>query len=229
MGGMILVVRPEPGLSATLDTAKAMGLNAVGYPLFEIRARKWECPDPDTVDALLVGSANVFRHGGDGLAKLTGKPVHAVGKTTADAAHAAGFELASIGTGGLQNVLDEVPAGTRLLRLAGAEHVALNPPHGVGIETAITYEAVPQELPEPLRALQELGLTVLLHSAAAARQFDAETRRLALHRGRINLVVIGPRVVDALGGAGGQGWANIHVCDAPNDRAMLELAQGVCI
>lgn len=225
MAGIILVVRPEPGLGATLEAAKEMGLNAVGFPLFEIRAVPWECPNPDEVDALLIGSANVFRHGAEGLLPLTGKPVFAVGTTTADAARTAGFEVASVGTGGLQNVLDHVPAGTRLLRLAGAEHVPLEAPYGVTIETAITYAALPLELPEPLRALQELGLTVLLHSAAAARQFDAETRRLALHRSRINLVVIGPRVAEAAG----QGWANIHVCETPNDRAMLELARTVCI
>ena len=221
MGGMILVVRPEPGLGATLKAAEAMGLNAVGYPLFEIRPVPWECPDQGEVDALLIGSANVFRHGAGALAKLTEKQVYAVGATTAKAARAAGFELADVGTGGLQNVLNQVPAGTRLLRLAGAEHVPLDPPSGVTILTAITYEAVPLELPEPLRALQELGLTVLLHSAAAARQFDAESRRLALHRDRINLIVIGPRVADAAG----HGWANIHVSPAPNDAAMLELAQ----
>ena len=225
MSGMILVVRPEPGLGATLAAAKEMGLNAVGYPLFEIRPVSWECPDPAHVDALLIGSANALRHGGQNIAKLTDKPVHAVGKATAEAAEAAEFAVASTGAGGLQNVLDRVPAGTKLLRLAGAEHVPLEPPQGVSVETRIVYEAVPMELPEPLRALQELGLTVLLHSAAAARQFDAEARRMALHRRRISLIAIGPRVAEAAG----TGWADIHVCESPNDAAMLELAQAMCI
>ena len=225
MSGMILVVRPEPGLGATLAAAEEMGLNALGYPLFEIRPVVWTLPDPESVDALLVGSANAFRHGGSELAKLTGKPVYAVGNATAEAARGTGFKVASTGSGGLQNVLDEVPAGSRLLRLAGAEHVELEPVQSVLVETRIVYEAVPMELPEPLRALQELGLTVLLHSAAAARQFDLEARRMALHRGRISLIAIGPRVADAVG----TGWADIHVSEAPNDAAMLELAQAVCI
>lgn len=225
MGGMILVVRPEPGLTTTLDAAKDMGLNAVGYPLFEIRAVSWECPDPASIDALLIGSANAIRHGGDALQKLTDRPVYAVGKATAEAAQDAGFTIASVGTGGLQNVLDEVPAGAKLLRLAGAEHVPLEAPEGVSVDTRIAYEAVPLELPEPLRALQELGLTVLLHSAAAARQFDAEAQRMALHRGRISLITIGPRVASAAG----KGWADIHVSRAPNDSAMLELARAQSI
>lgn len=225
MSGMILVVRPEPGLGATLAAASDMGLNAVGYPLFEIRPCTWDCPQADRVDALLIGSANVFRHGGKALARLTEKPVYAVGNATADAARDAGFGVAAVGSGGLQNVLNTIPSGTRLLRLAGAEHVPLETPEGVEMDTRIVYEAVPMELPEPLRAIQDLGLTVLLHSAAAARQFDAEARRMALHRGRITLIAIGPRVASAAG----KGWADIHVCDSPNDAAMLVLARSMCI
>lgn len=225
MGGMILAVRPEPGLSATLAAAKDMGLNAVGYPLSKIRDVSWDCPDPSGVDALLIGSANAIRHGGAALDRLAGKPVYAVGQTTGDVARNAGFPPARIGARGLQNVLDEVPAGTKLLRLAGAEHVPLDAPAQVSVKTRIVYEAVPLELPEPLRALQELGLTVLLHSAAAARQFDSEARRMALHRGRISLIAIGPRVASAAG----KGWADIHVSDTPNDRAMLELAKTMSI
>ncbi|WP_298334390.1 uroporphyrinogen-III synthase [uncultured Erythrobacter sp.] len=225
MSGIILVVRPEPGLGTTLAAAKDMGLNTVGYPLFEIRPWEWDCPDPVTVDALLIGSANAIRHGGEALTRLTDKPVYAVGEATAEAAREAGFAIASIGTGGLQNVLDTVRSETTLLRLAGAEHVPLEPPSGVNLETRIVYKAVSLELPEPLRALQDLGLTVLLHSAAAARQFDNEARRMALHRQRISLVTIGPRVASAAG----KGWADIHVSDAPNDRAMLELARSASI
>jgi len=225
MGGMILVVRPEPGLGATLAAAKVMGLNAVGYPLFDIRGRNWECPHPLGVDALLIGSANVFRCGGEHLLKLRGKPIYAVGQATAQTAREAGFTIARVGKGGLQNVLDDIPVGTKLLRLAGADHVPLEPPAGVQMDARIVYEAVPLELPEPLRALQELGLTVLLHSAAAARQFDSEARRMALHRKRISLIAIGPRVASAAG----KGWADIHVCDEPNDQAMLELALSRCI
>ena len=175
MSGIILVVRPEPGLASTLTAAEELGLNAVGYPLFEIQPVDWECPDPSKVEALLIGSANAIRHGGAALSSLTDKPVYAVGQATGDAALEADFKVATIGTGGLQNVLAQVPAGTKLLRLAGAEHVPLEAPKDVSLVARVIYKAVPLELPEPLRALQELGLTVLLHSAAAARQFDRDS------------------------------------------------------
>ncbi len=229
MGGYLLVVRPEPGLSATVAAANAMGLNAIGYPLFKIEPVDWECPDTDAIDALLIGSVNAVRHGlnsaGAALENLKAKPVYAVGETTAQAARDAGFELALVGTGGLQNVLDTIKAPLRLLRIAGADHVPLVLPEGVTITTVIAYKTVPQELPEPLRPLQDLGLTVLLHSAAAAAQFVRESRQLALDRGRITLIVIGPRVAEAAG----PGWRAIHVSPQPNDAAMLELAQEVCI
>ncbi|MEM1052642.1 MAG: uroporphyrinogen-III synthase, partial [Pseudomonadota bacterium] len=144
---------------------------------------------------------------------------------TAEAAQQAGFTVALIGVGGLQNVIDRVPSDTRLLRLAGAEHVALSAPSGVSIETHIVYEAVALNLPKDVRNLDEMGLRVLLHSAAAARQFDREAHRLALRRDQITLFAIGPRVASAAG----KGWADIHVAESPNDRVMLELVRARCI
>ena len=225
MRGYVLTVRPQPGLAATIKAGEALGLNMIGYPLFEIRSRAWECPDPDTIDALLIGSANAIRHGGAALQSLTSKPVYAVGQTTAQAARDAGFAIADIGNGGLQNVLDNVPGPQRLLRIAGAQHVALDPPESVPIATVIAYESAPLALPEPLRPLHDLGLIVLLHSAAAAQQFDREARRLAFERSRVRLVVIGPRVADAAGA----GWQAIHVSPTPSDKAMLELVQAMYI
>lgn len=226
----VLAVRPEPGLKATMAAGEALGLNMIGYPLFEVRAAAWECPDPDGIDALLIGSANAIRHGGEGLARLNGKPVYAVGEATAEAAREAGFTVAATGAGGLQYLLDALEGSLRLLRIAGANHVPLDPPEGVEIATVIAYETVAQELPDPLRALfapggHDLGLTVLLHSAAAAEQFDRESRRLALERGRIELAVIGPRVASSAG----KGWKAIHVSPSPNDRALLEMVREVCI
>lgn len=221
----VLAVRPQPGLAATMAAGERLGLNMIGYPLFEVRALDWDCSDPDSIDALLIGSANAIRHGGEALASLKDKPVHAVGETTAEVAREAGFTVAAVGSGGLQQVLDDIAAPCRLLRIAGANHVDLKPPTGVEITTVIVYDTVPMELPEPLRPLHDLGLTVLLHSAAAAEQFDRESRRLALQRDRISLAVIGPRVASSAG----KGWKAIHVSPSPNDRALLEMVREMCI
>ena len=92
----------------------------------------WDAPSPTDFDGILVGSANVFRHGGKKLDKLTKLPVHAVGEATADAARAAGFLVGRTGRGGLQNLLDELDGRElHLLRLAGEDRVTLRLPDGI--------------------------------------------------------------------------------------------------
>jgi uroporphyrinogen-III synthase len=147
-----LALRPEPGLAATLEKARAMGLAITGHALSEIRTAAWECPDPAGIDGLLIGSANAILHGGPHLARLTGKPVYAVGEATAAAARAAGFDVAMTGSGGLQGVLDAIHAPCHLLRIAGEEHVPLTPPEGVTFAEVIAYRSVMLRI-DPVAAL----------------------------------------------------------------------------
>ena len=104
----VLCLRPEPGLSATISHGAALGLEITGCPLSRIEPVQWDAPDPAAFDALLAGSANIFRHGGASLARLRDLPVLAVGATTATAAREAGFCVARTGRGGLQNLLDDL-------------------------------------------------------------------------------------------------------------------------
>ena len=154
----LFLIRPEPGWSVSAETARAMGLDVHGAPLFTIEPVAWDAPDPADFDGLLVGSANTFRHGGKQLAKLTKLPVHAVGEATADAARAAGFLIGRTGRGGLQNLLDELSKRElRLLRLAGADRVTLRLPDGIRVETRTVYRAVPEGLAEEDRKLLRGG------------------------------------------------------------------------
>jgi uroporphyrinogen-III synthase len=221
----IIAIRPEPGLSATLTNARDLGLDIIAMPLFEVRSVAWECPDPDAIDALLIGSANAMAHGGDHLRKLTGKPVYAVGETTANAARDAGFAVASTGTGGLQNVLDAIPAPTRLLRIAGAEHVPLSPPEGVSIHTVIAYKSAALPLPDALISGLHGPAMVLLHSAAAASHFAKECQRLGIDPAPISLAALGPRIA----ASAGAGWGAIHIAPRPRDRDLLEMVLEVCL
>ncbi|MEL1250901.1 uroporphyrinogen-III synthase [Aurantiacibacter gilvus] len=222
---MIFVIRPEPGLQATLQSAREQGLAAVGLPLFEVMPLTWVVPDPADFDALLVGSANAFRLGGSGLARLRSLPVHAVGEVTANAARSAGFTVEQAGEGGLQAVLDKASAPTRFLRLAGVERVPLEAPEGSTITTCEVYgvRALPitGSAQVSLRAGDPL---VLLHSAAAARHFASEAERLGLDRAAIRLACIGPRVAQAAG----NGWAACESAPQPNDAALLALASDMC-
>ncbi len=221
----ILIVRPEPGLSASIAAAREMGLDPIAHPLSQIQPVAWTCPDPVPIDGLLIGSANAIRHGGEGLAGLIDKPVYAVGKATADAARDAGFAVAACGTGGLQNVLDAIPPPARLLRISGAEHVALNVPQDITIDTVIAYKTVELPLgPTSITATQS-PLIVLLHSAGTAQHFAVECDRLGLDRADITLAALGPRIA----AAAGEGWAAIHTPTRPSDHALLAMVGKLCL
>ncbi|MFN4020000.1 MAG: uroporphyrinogen-III synthase [Erythrobacter sp.] len=219
-----LALRPEPGLSATLDKARATGLAITGLPLSEIRAVAWDCPDPALYDGLLIGSANAILHGGEHLARLTGRPVYAVGEATAEAARAAGFTVALVGRGGLQGVLDAICPPCRLLRIAGEEHVPLSAPDGVSFDTVIAYRSAMLPLDPAAPLLASGKALVLLHSAATARHFAAECDRLGLARGRIALAALGPRIA----AAAGEGWGAVHTAARPDEAAVLALACDLC-
>lgn len=221
----ILAIRPEPGLTGTVDAARAMGLDAVGHALFEIAPVAWDGPNPADIDALLIGSANAVTQGGKPLSRYNDKPVFAVGAATASAAGDAGFRIAMVGTGGLQNVVDAVPNRTRLLRVAGAEHVPLEIPDDIIVQTVVAYES--RALPLNPAILDELrGVPiVLVHSAAAARHFASEWDRLGLKRSAATLAVLGPRIAEAAGA----GWHDVHVSPHPSDSALLEMIRDMCV
>jgi len=219
-----LALRPEPGLAATLERARGLGLAITGHALSEIRAVDWDCPDPAGIDALLIGSANAFVHGGPHLTALTAKPVYAVGAATAAAGRAAGFMIAMIGSGGLQGVLDHIAAPAHLLRIAGEEHVPLTAPPGVSFAEVIAYRSIALPLDPAAPLLASGDALVLLYSAATARHFATECDRLGLARTQIALAALGPRIADAAGA----GWGAVHTADHPDEAALLQLAFDLC-
>lgn len=220
----LLALRPEPGLTATLDKAQDLGLAITGLALSEIRAVAWPCPDPAAFDGLLIGSANAIIHGGANLVRLTGKPVYAVGEATAAAARAAGFTVAMTGSGGLQGVLDAVAAPCHLLRIAGEEHVPLVPPAGVSFAEVIAYRSIALPLDPAAPLLASGAALVLLHSAATASHFATECDRLRLGRKGIILAALGPRIA----AAAGEGWGAVCTAARPDEGALMQLAFDLC-
>lgn len=228
MSAKVFAIRPQPGLSATIAAGRALGLDIYGEPLSEIRPVAWDVPDPATIDALLIGSANAIRHGGPQLDLLRGKPVHAVGKMTADMAIEAGFSVERIGNGGLQSLLRPAnhvgPAPLRFLRLSGAERVELDVPAGIRVEERTVYQAVPVCISPHFAKLLESGGIVLLHSAASARHFSEECARLGIATNALAIAALAPRVTEGIGGD----WGGIHHAASPNDSALLALVKDLC-
>ena len=218
----LIVIRPEPGNTATLEAARQRGLDASGYPLFEIAAVAWKAPTTPFA-AILAGSANVFRHGGSHLAELMHVPVIAVGATTAEAARHAGFAVAQIGEGGLQPLVETLAPG-KYLRLAGQDHVNLAPPAGVQISTQIVYAAQARPIPPALAKLLRKPALVLLHSGEAARHFRAQCERIEVSKENIYLACLAPRIAEHAGAS----WADVFVSASRTDTDLLELAATMC-
>lgn len=225
MSRPLALLRPEPGWSATAATARELDLEVIGHPLFEVEPMAWTMPEGD-FDALLIGSAAVFRHGRMQLAHFQHLPVHAVGEATAQAARAAGFQVSVVGGGGLQRVLDARASATiRYLRLGGEERVSLAPHSGQTIVERTAYRMRPLALaPEFAGQLATGQPIVALHSAAPARALASEIDRLGIARGRLFLLALGPRIAKAAG----LGWAALHIADAPSDAALLAKAAALC-
>jgi len=219
----VVVIRPQPGNAATVAAGRAMGLDARGFPLFDMAPVPWTVPRPSPYRALLAGSANVFRHGGAGLGALTDLAVHAVGAVTADAARAAGFAVAAIGEGGLQPMAAALPPG-RYLRLAGEKRVPLALPNGVEVDDVVVYAAAGLPLPPALAEVLTGPALVLLHSGEAAAHFAAESARLGVERSAISLVCLAPRI----GLMAGPGWQHIEIAETRCDHAVLALAAQMC-
>ncbi|WP_299307667.1 uroporphyrinogen-III synthase [uncultured Croceicoccus sp.] len=222
----IVAIRPPPGDAATLKRAGEAGIALLSMPMFRVEPVAWTMPDIASLDALLLGSANIMRHGGAKLSALTGIPAWCVGETTAEAARAAGFTLAHVGAGGLQPVAERAVAmGARnLLRLSGEAHVPLSLAEDARLDTRVVYRVAALPLPGALAALADEELVVLLHSAEAARHFSAEVERVGLPRGRIALACLAPRIASAAGA----GWRAVEVAETVDDAALLALAAEMC-
>lgn len=218
----LVVIRPEPGNAATCAAARALGLDPAGFPLFDVAPLPWQVPE-GRFDAILAGSANVFRHGGDQLEAVHAVPVIAVGATTAQAAIDAGFAVSRVGEGGLQPVVADLPPGT-YLRIAGEDRVELTPPEGVRIATAVAYSARRSPVPGALAHILREGAVVLLHSGEAARHFAKECQRLEIQRESLHLACLAPRIATMAG----DGWASIATAPERTDAMLLETARRMC-
>ncbi|MBE5074125.1 uroporphyrinogen-III synthase [Erythrobacteraceae bacterium E2-1 Yellow Sea] len=221
----LVAIRPEPGLSATVGRAREMGLEVTGHPLSKAVPCDWQLPDSLGFDGLLVGSANVFRHGGEQLKNLQHLPVFAVGEVTAQEARAAGFVVTVEGQGGLQQILDMLDETPRhLLRLSGEAHVPLKTPRHIQLTEIITYRVQHVPIYKELSESLNTGACVLLHSAGAAEHLAQEVEQLGIARQNIKIAALGPRIANAVG----TGWGKVESANQPNDAQLLALARDMC-
>ena len=207
-------MRPEPGLSASAERARALGLDVIACPLFQVGELVWDAPNPADYDVLLLTSANAVRHAGPMLARLASLPVHAVGDATATAARDAGLNVVTVGSGNLEDLLSMIPPSMRLLHLTGEDHRHVD---DARIDRRIVYRAGPIRDPglPPIA-----GLVVAVHSPRAGERLA----ELSSERASTLIAAISGTAAAACGG----GWEEVAVAHKPNDESLLALAASLC-
>jgi uroporphyrinogen-III synthase len=210
----VAVLRPEPGASATVNRARELGLDAIAIPLFEVEPVEWQVPDAAAFDGLLLTSANAVRHGGKGLGACRGLQVYAVGEATARAAREAGFDVASIGDGGVERLLQAIEPRLTLLHLTGEDRTKVEAPQG--ITEIVVYRS--RELRNPGDVPDDC--IALIHSPHSGRRFaDLVGKRAGIAVGAIS-----QQAAEAVG----SGWECVEAAESPTDEALLALAARLC-
>lgn len=215
MSRALAVLRPEPGNAATAARIAALGLTAIRLPLFEVQPLAWTPPSPGAHDALILTSANTLRHAGSALGELASLPVFAVGRTTADAAKKAGFQVVSVGESDAIALLARAKSQgvTRALYLGGRDRMIA--PDGIVAAAISVYASVALSVrPDQIEPLRDQ--IVLLHSVRAARSFAD----LATDRARYRIAALSPAILRAAG----TGWADVASATEPTDDALLAAA-----
>lgn len=216
----LVVLRPEPGATATCNAARALGLDPVSLPLFRIAPVAWDAPDPAEFDGLLLTSANAVLHAGAELQRVRGLPAFTVGQATAAAARDAGLSVSFIGAEGVDDLLARLDPELRLLHLCSEQYRA---PSAAGqpITHVPVYRPVEVDRPDLAPAA---GAVVAVYSAQSAARFAALVAAQGVDAGSVAIAAISS---DAARAAGSR-WETVEVADAPDDAALLALASRLC-
>ncbi len=219
----LVILRPEPGGHESLKRAIAAGFKAESFPLFAMRSKEWQTPDPGQFDAVLFTSANAARHGGEKLKRFTGLPAYAVGEKTARAVRKFGFGTVIAGDGDASAIAERIRADGRV-RVFHPTGEAVRPFDETGLEIARTavYASDPVE-PQGLADALLAQPVILLHSPRAAEHFARFCDAHAVDRATVSLIAISRNALDAAGG----GWRHGLAAERPDEDAMFALASSL--
>lgn len=232
----ILVLRPQSVAGRTAAALRELGHSPVEAPLFTIEQTD-ETPPAGAFAALVLSSANAV----PALARLpegvaAAARLFCVGDRTAAVARAAGFaaESAEGDRGDLRAlVLRELPAGSRILMVAGEDRhedlpVQLREAgHEVHVWTAYRARAVAALPEEAANGLRAGDLDAVLHySQRGARTYLAlaDAAGLAAEALRPAQIVLAEQVAEPLRAAQA---AAILVADRPDEASLLAVLDHV--
>jgi uroporphyrinogen-III synthase len=223
----VLVTRPLRQAEATAERLRALGHEPVVAPLLSIEPTR-ERPPAGHYDALIVTSANAA----PALASFEkAARVFAVGERTADEVRGAGFRDVLAAEGDALSlaalVARSLPAGARLLHLAGRDHKpeprASLLAAGYQLDTSLAYEArAARELPAIMgEALRSGGIDAALHYS---RRSAEAALSLSIHEG-LTEPFVGLRHVclseDIAAPLRERGATRLIVAGAPDEASLL--------
>jgi uroporphyrinogen-III synthase len=237
MGGRVLITRPEPGAARTAERLRTLGFVPVRLPLTEICPTAAELPLGHIFDAVAVSSANAIRHARPSLLRtLSGLPVFAVGRRTAEAAAKTGLANPTTGPGDGQRLAtlmtDRLPRGARVAYLCGRVRAYgfEETLRGAGIEATPveTYDTIVLDYTDAELETAPGGEAfdaVLLYSRIAANAFSLLTDRsvMPLLLARTAFVCMSERVAGPVIPAWG---ARVRIAGGLNEEAMLARLAG---
>lgn len=217
----LIIARPEPGNSETARAARALGLNIVACPLFEMQPLDWNADNSEAYDALFITSFNALRAAGQELARYKHLPLYAVGSASGAAARAIGFSTVIEGSadGAALADLSAANGHHRLLHLVGNPHKPIVHP-SLRFDVRCVYDMSDLPVPQVLVDALDGPCVVLAHSPRIAKRLAA----LTPDRRQCHMVAISEQTASAAG----QDWASCLWPDQPDSAAMLQLAAPLC-
>lgn len=229
--GFVLITRPLPAAMETARRLAEIGLTPLVAPVLSTTLYQTRLPRPDSVQALLLTSANA-------VAAVSAEyhclPVFAVGNATAAAARAAGFSRVTNAAGnavdlaGLVRRLCDPDRGSLLFPGAARLAVDIAKPlreAGFRVIRRVVYrtDAV-AALAAPARAALAAGgvVAALFFSPASARAFGTLLRAALPPTclARVEAIAISAAVAAVLAPLP---WQRIRVASLPNQDAMMAL------
>jgi uroporphyrinogen-III synthase len=220
----LLILRPQPGNDASAEKARALGIEVMQLPLFEVVPVEHQPAPEGPFDAVLVTSPNGARHGEATLRNFAHLPVYVVGEASAAAVREHGEQTVIVGGGDAASTIPMISAAghQRLLHICGEETRPFDP-LGLSITRHVVYRSEARDMRRHTKALVTMPSSVIaVHSPAAGRRLNA----LLPPSCRNHFVLA---ISEATAQAAGSGWRRVTVAPEPNDRALLHVASSLCI
>lgn len=216
-----VIVRPEPGNTATAAAARALGLNVVAAPLYVIEEVDFNIDLSISYDAILITSSNSIRASFPALEQITHLPLLAVGAASAEAARAAGFKTIIMGDADGQALGQKaVELGFRhVLHLVGNPYKPVQVA-GLTCDARTVYRAMELPVSPALAEALQQPCVILAHSPRAARRLS----QLAGAKDKSSLIALSAQVAESAGA----GWKHLVWPERPSADAMLRLAAPLC-